>query len=239
MLQYPRPRQGPFLGHVTNQKDGRIALLGVADQQGGAFTHLGHPTRGGLQLLGKDGLDRIDHHDRRFFPLRGADDAFDTGLGHDPQTILGQAQTPRPHGHLLLRFLAGDVQGRHDLGQPAQGLQQDGRFADTRITTDQHHRTGHQPATEHPVQLRGATGLARHFNAGHLGQRLHLRLLATPVTAARTTATSWRGIDHGLDQGIPGLAFGTLASPLGKGGTAFAAAVQSFRFGHGRLESPC
>ncbi|EJT84654.1 hypothetical protein PPS11_19569 [Pseudomonas putida S11] len=55
----------------------------------------------------------------------------------------GEAQAPGAHGHLLLRLLAGDIQRRHAHGNVAQGLQQDGRFADAGVTTDQHHRAIH------------------------------------------------------------------------------------------------
>ena len=63
VLEHPRPRQCAFLGHVANEKDRRAALLGKAHQQRGALANLGDPAGGGLQLLGEDGLDRVDDHD--------------------------------------------------------------------------------------------------------------------------------------------------------------------------------
>ncbi len=84
MFEYARPRQGALLGHVPDQEDRRAALLGVTHQQGRTFAHLGHSARCRLQLLGENRLDRVDHHDFRFFHPSGSDDGFDTGFGHHP-----------------------------------------------------------------------------------------------------------------------------------------------------------
>ena len=83
VLKHARPGQRTFLGHMADEEDRRAALLGVAHQQRRAFTHLGHATGRGLQLLGEDGLDRIDHHHLGLFAARGVDDRLDAGLGHD------------------------------------------------------------------------------------------------------------------------------------------------------------
>ena len=233
MLQHARAGQGAFLGHVADQEDRRAALLGEAHQQRRALAHLSHAAGGGLQLLGEDGLDRVDHHHLGLLAPRHLDDRFDTGLGHYLEFVLRQLQAPRAHGHLLLRFLAGDIQRREPLGDVAQGLQQDGRLADARVAADQHHRAIHQAATEHPVQLAGDGGEARHFLDADLGQGLDLRLLPGP--AAAPAGGGGAGFEHGLGQGVPGPAFTALPGPLGKGGAALGAAIHALGLGHGTL----
>ncbi|MCY1400364.1 hypothetical protein D9M71_154440 [compost metagenome] len=231
VLKHPRACQRAFLGHMAHQEDRRAALFGVAHQQGRAFTYLGNTARCRLQLFGKDGLDRVDDHDLGFFHLGRGDDAFDAGLGHHPQLVLGQAQPARAHGDLLLRFFAGDVQRRHARGNVAQGLQENGRLADARIATDQYHRAIDQPTAQHPVQFGAGSGKARDFLDTDFSQGLDLRLLPGPTGAA----TGWRGgatFDHGFDQGIPGTAFATLAGPFGEGRATLGAAVHALGLGH-------
>ncbi len=156
MFEHARPGEGAFLGHVADEEDRRAALLGEADQQRRALAHLSHTARRGLQLLGEDGLDRVDHHHLGLFQPRGGDDRFDAGLGHHLEPVLRQVQTTRTHGHLLLGFFTGDVERRVLLGDGAEGLQQDRRLADARITADQHHRAVHQPPSEYAIQLAGS-----------------------------------------------------------------------------------
>ncbi len=129
MFQHARAGQRAFLGDVTDQKDRRTALFRVTHQQGSTFANLRHAARCGLQLLGEDRLDRVDHHHLGLLDLGRGDDGFDAGFGHDAQLVLRQAQTPSAHGDLLLGFFASDIQRRHALGDIAEGLQQNRRLA--------------------------------------------------------------------------------------------------------------
>ncbi|MNM56652.1 hypothetical protein D3C81_678290 [compost metagenome] len=233
VLEYPRAGQRAFLGHVADQEDRRAALLGVAHQQRRAFAHLGHAAGCRLQLLGENGLDRVDHHDPRFLDAGRGDDGLDAGFGHHLELVLGQAQAPGAHGHLLLRLLAGDIQRRHAHGNVAQGLQQDGRLADAGVTTDQHHRAIHQATAQHAVQFGAAGGEARDFLDADFGQGLDLRLLPGPAGTAATGRSGTAAFDHGLDQRVPGPAFATLAGPFGEGRTALGTAIQALGLGHG------
>ncbi|OIQ66564.1 hypothetical protein GALL_518640 [mine drainage metagenome] len=71
MLKHARARQCPFLGNVTDQHNARCpatgeavcagAGLGKARQVGRALAHLRHRAGGRGELLGVDGLNRIDH----------------------------------------------------------------------------------------------------------------------------------------------------------------------------------
>ena len=233
MLQHPRACQRAFLGHVAHQEDCRATLLGIAHQQRRTFTHLRHPARGGLQLFGEDGLDGVDHHYPWLFLTGGGDDGFDAGFGHDLELVLGKAQTPGAHGHLLLRLLAGDVQRRHADGDVAQGLQQDRRFADPRVATDQDHGAIDQATAQHTVELGAAGGEARDLLDADLSQGLDLRLLPRPAGAARAGGCGAAALDHGFDQRVPGATLATLASPFRKSRAALGAAIQALGLGHG------
>ena len=61
VLQHPGAGQGAFLGDVAHQQQGDAHLLGLAGELLGAFPHLGDAAGGGLELLGVDGLDGVDH----------------------------------------------------------------------------------------------------------------------------------------------------------------------------------
>ncbi|MNF81832.1 hypothetical protein D3C84_641220 [compost metagenome] len=232
MLEHAWAGQGAFLGDMADQEDRRAALLGKTHQQRRALAHLGHAAGGRLQLFGEDGLDGVDHHHLGFFHPRGGDDAFDAGLGHDLELVFGQAQAAGAHGHLLLGFLARDIERGEARGDIAEGLQEDGRLADARIAADQHHRAVHQAAAEDAVQLVGRGGEAWHFLDADFRQRLDLRLLAGP--AGTPAGSRGRALKHGFHQGVPGPAVGALAGPFGEGGAALGAAVHALGLGHQR-----
>ena len=228
VLQHARAGQRAFLGNVADEKDRRAALLGEAHQQRRTLAHLSDAARRRLQLLSENGLDRVDDHDLGLFLAHSGDDRFDACFGHYLELVLRQIQPPRTHGHLLLRFLTSDVEGGKTRGDIAQGLQQDGRLADARIATDQHHRAIHQTATEHPIEFTGSGGKARDFLDTDFSKGLDIGLVAGPASAPAGCGA----FDHGFDQGIPGAAFTTLPCPFGESGAALGAAVHAFCLGH-------
>ncbi|MDT4838658.1 hypothetical protein FQZ97_724200 [compost metagenome] len=235
VLQHAGAGQGAFLGHVADQEDRRAALLGEAHQQRRALAHLGHAAGGRLQLLGEDGLDGVDHHHLGLLHPCGGDDGLDAGLGHDLQLVFRQAQAAGAHGHLLLGFLAGDIERGEARGNVAEGLQEDGGLADARIAADQHHRAIHQAAAEDAVQLVGRRGKAWHLLDADFRQRLDLRLLAGP--AGTSAGCGGGAFQHGFHQRVPGPAVGALAGPFGEGGAALGAAVHALGLGHQRTPS--
>ncbi len=87
---------------MADQKNCRATLLGVSHQQGRALAHLGNTARGRLQLLGEDGLDRVNHHHPGLFLPRRRNNALDTGLGHHLELIFRQTKPAGAHRHLLL-----------------------------------------------------------------------------------------------------------------------------------------
>ena len=60
MLQGAWTRNGPILGYVTHQEDGNVIGLGHVDQGYGHLPYLGRPSRDSIDLVGNDGLGRID-----------------------------------------------------------------------------------------------------------------------------------------------------------------------------------
>ncbi len=65
------------------------------------------------------------------------------------------------HRHLLERFLAGDVERFHGLGEFAQGLQQQGGFPRAGVAADQNSAARHYAAAQYPIELFEAGGEAR------------------------------------------------------------------------------
>jgi len=63
--------------------------------------------------------------------------------------------------HLCDRLLAARVQHRARAGDRRRDLQQQGRFADPRVATEEDHRSRHDAAPEDPIELLRAGGNAR------------------------------------------------------------------------------
>jgi hypothetical protein len=108
------------------------------------------------------------------------------------------AEPPRAHPRLRHRFLAGDVEHpRPAPGERVERLQQQRRFADPGITSEEDQRPGDQPTAEHPVELLDAARApGRHLGDLDLGRRQPARPPGadTPreVTTSSSTASSTR-----------------------------------------------
>ena len=76
VLQHTRPGDGAFFRHMPHQHGGAASGLGHARQVGGAFPHLCHRTGGRGELVGVNGLNRIDHAEGRLFGVHGGDDVL-------------------------------------------------------------------------------------------------------------------------------------------------------------------
>ena len=100
------------------------------------------------------GLHRVDHQQRRLDLLDVAEHRAEVGLGGQVQLVGQRVRPAGPQPDLGGGLLAGDVQrASAGLGPAGGDLEQQGRLADARLAGEQHHRAGHQPAAEHPVQL--------------------------------------------------------------------------------------
>ncbi|KAG1200079.1 hypothetical protein G6F35_012441 [Rhizopus arrhizus] len=158
VLQHARASDAAFLGHVADQKHGGAGLLGEAHQPCRALAHLADRAGRGGQALGPQGLHRIGHDQPRAGPGRMLQDRFNPGLGQRIDAVQRQLQPMRTAGHLGQRLLAGDIQHRQLRRHLRHRLQQQGRLADARIATHQHHRTFDQAAAQHAVELADAGG---------------------------------------------------------------------------------
>ena len=65
MLQHLGAGEGPLLGHMADQHQGRVLALGDAGQGSGTLAHLGHRARRTGQLSVMQGLDAVDDRHRR------------------------------------------------------------------------------------------------------------------------------------------------------------------------------
>ncbi len=145
--------------------------------------------------------------------------------------ILGIHRQPLgAQGDLGTGLFAADVQHTLDFRQIRQRLQQQGRFADTRIAADQHYPAGHQSAAEHPVEFLDTGAEARHVDSFDVGQS-HYRcsLRQALVLIGKTVADRF---DDGFHQCVPLPARRALAGPFVGDTTAFGAGVIGFSFGH-------
>ena len=209
------PGQAAVLGDVADQHRGHRAVLGRADQPVGALAHLGDRAGRRRQLAGRTrsgwsrrhhvGLHRVDVLEQR----------RQRRLGHQPQVGRQRAEPLGPQAHLLGRLLGGDVEAAAAvLGQPGQRLQEQRGLADAGLAAEQGDRAGHQAALEHPVELAEVGGRRRPRRHVDLGDRQrHARGVArSPAEAASRPR---RGSLDLLDEGVPRLAGGAAARPLG------------------------
>ena len=88
-------------------------LLASACQLRRAFAHLGDRAGRRRQRVAVDGLDRIDHADRRLLGVYRRDDLLELDLGQHAHSAFAQTKPARAHRHLRAAFLAGDVERRH------------------------------------------------------------------------------------------------------------------------------
>ena len=67
------------------------------------------------------------------------------------------------HGDLLWRFFAAHVEHRRTARDRRERLQQQRRFTDARVATNQHDTAIDQPAAENAIKFADAGGAARHI----------------------------------------------------------------------------
>ena len=92
VLDGPGPGQVAVLGHVAHQEQRGAARLGHAGQTLDAGAHLSQAARRLAQLGFGDGLERVDHHERRVMARHGGLDRLDVGS-------LERQEVPRHQAH--------------------------------------------------------------------------------------------------------------------------------------------
>jgi hypothetical protein len=96
----------------------------------------------------------------------------EVGLAGEQQVLVEGVETLRAHPHLAGGLLGGHVQDRLAAArQRLRGLQQERGLARPRLTAHEHHRAGHEPASEHPVELADAGHRAGVLVEGHVTDR--------------------------------------------------------------------
>ena len=147
--------------------------LASARQLRRALAHLRDRAGRRRQRLAVDGLDRIDHRDRRLLGLERRQDLLELDLGQHAHRARAEAEPARAQRDLRAALLAGDVEHLHRPRQRVERLQQQRRLADARVAADQHHAAGDDAAAEHAVELLDAGRLALGVGGVDLGQRRH------------------------------------------------------------------
>ena len=128
-------------------------------------------------------------------------------FGKDLHLAVVQPKPPRTQCDLRAAFFAGHIQRGHAGAlQGIERLQQQGRFADTGVSADQHYTAFDNATAEHTIELINPAGRTRHILRLDGGQRCHhLRLREARITgrAQAVLAAAVATVDHRFDQGIP------------------------------------
>ena len=154
MLQQARTGNVSILCHMPDDQHRRAGSLGIPQQPCRAFPHLSHTARRRFQIACVHGLDRIDDQEPRFFMFGLKQDIANLRSGHNQKRISAGPQTAGPHGSLLFRLFAGNIQNLDLFLAETHGhVQQDRGFADTGVAAQQHKAPGNDPPAQHPVKF--------------------------------------------------------------------------------------
>ena len=154
MLQQARTCNVSILCHMPDDQHRRAGSLGIPQQPRRAFPHLSHTARRRFQVTCVHGLDGIDDQEPRFFMIGLKQDIADFRSGHDQKGIRAGSQTPGPHGSLLFRLFAGNIQNFYlFLTKPHGRVQKNRRFTDTGIAAQQYKASGNDAPAQHPVKF--------------------------------------------------------------------------------------
>ena len=157
VLEDPRARDRPLLGHVTDEDQGGAVALADLHQGVGGLAHLRHRARGARQLGGVQRLDRVDDAGIGTLRLDRRRDGGEIGLGQGGHREGTLAEPLGPHPDLRRRLLAGHVEdGAAGCGEVTEGHRRDRALADPRRAAEQDERAGDEPAAEDAVELADA-----------------------------------------------------------------------------------
>ena len=139
---------------MSHDKNRNATFLGKAQQAARRLAHLADAAGCAGNAGAEHRLDRIDDHQGR--PQIGGrlQNRFQTGFRQHPQFFVGRAGTAGPHPGLGRRLLARDIKHRTAMARKMSGRrQQQGRFADSRISADQSQGPGYDTTAEYAVQF--------------------------------------------------------------------------------------
>ena len=224
VLEHARPGNRAVLRHVADEDRGHARLLRDPHEAAGSLANLRHRPRRRGDVRGVERLDGID--DAHVGPLaleRLADDV-ELGLREDPDR-LGAADASGAKGDLCRRLLARDEHGA--LPRPrhrAENAQQERRLPDPRLAGNENERGGHEPASEHAVELGNSRRQPVGFRRAHLAERHGGRHAAGRMRN--------RGLHALLDERAERSAAGALSEPARAGRAALGADVLGRPSGH-------
>ena len=210
MLEDTRTGDGSFFCDVPDDEKGDVVFLCEPQKHAGRLADLGNTARcrGYTRIV--HGLNRIDDHHLRFFLQNHLGDCVKIGLAVEFQVAADRSDPLCPEPDLAQRFLAGHIQnGMACIRNVLCDLQQQGRFADSRISADQNERPLHDPAAKHTVKLRKARGNARFILCFDGGERNRaVPDIAAGISEADSSARSCRPrgrhrADRFLYHGVP------------------------------------
>ena len=233
MLEDLGPRQITLLGHVANENDRRLGLLGEASEEGGGLADLRYAARRAVHGLQLHDLNGVHDDDPRTVLGDELGHRFRTGFRRHANLIRRQLQTLGAQRQLVERLFAGHVENPAAPCQPAGNLQQQRALSRAGISTHQHDGAGHQAAAEHPVELGKSGGQTLGLLALHLAEQANLALAAGVAPGNGF----FDGSDGNPGEGVPGAAGHALALPLGMLGAAVRADVRGFGFALARHQS--
>ena len=178
-------------------------------------------------------MDGIHDHHRGLQFVDGGQHFFELRFCQHLHLRFVESQPARAQGHLRARFFAGHIQGVPAAAlQTVHRLQQQGRFTNARVATDQHHATLDHPATQNAVEFFLAGGCARYFRRFNIRQGRNFCRRHQRRHSGVAVFDGPAGFDRAFDEGVPGIATWALAQPFGTGAAAFGAGVLGFVFGH-------
>ena len=232
VLQHSRAGDRAFLGDVADEEHCAACRLRHAHEHAGAFAHLRHAARRAGHIGAVHRLDGVDDHVVRLDLLPAALGFVHRIFAEDEQIVALDAKASGAHLDLARRFFAGNIEHAcAGCGKVFARLQEQGRFADTRVAAHEHQRAFHHAAAKHAVEFADACG----FSGGALfadllkAQRFGAGARALLDGLCRRRA----GFGRLFFQCIPSIAAGTLAHPSGRFVSAGAAAVNGLLFRHG------
>ncbi len=201
MFHHARTGDLAVLGDVTDQNNGRTAILGHPHQFGRTGAHLGDRAGTGLVDIGPQGLDGIDDDDIELVAFQRRQNIAQRGGRRQRHRGIGHAHALGTGPDLFNGLFAGNIgHFRPATGGLGGDFQQKGGLADPRITAQQNGRGRHHAAAAHTVELDHAG-----FNARRIGRVRDQSLEGDTAPTRRGSGLhcSRRCSLGFLDEGIP------------------------------------
>ena len=165
VLQHPGAGDLSVLGDVADEDQREALAFGQPDQFLRRGADLGHGAGRRFQAVHEHRLDRINDHQIGSAGPSGiaqrCRDIAHRGGGGQADVGVGEVEPVGAQPQLVDRLLTGDIDRGQGLRQGGGDLQQQGRFADAGVATDQECRAGDHAAAGNAVEFLDPGDLAR------------------------------------------------------------------------------